>query len=705
MHQRATGRARPHDAAANTVPAASGSGDLTLVDGRTFVISDGAGDLTGGTHGLVHDDRRHLSTFRLGVRGAVLQSLASTMSSPLTAVTVCRLLDDGGTPASCLIIRRRLLAGGMREDIEIRETGPDARALELVMSVGADFAHVFDVKASRHGAAASLLVDDAGCVLAPETPTLWSTLLHCEPPPDEIDPETGTLRWRVTVEPRSAVPLQVLVEPVVTDDPVDLSLLHTHGTVTAVPLHQVPGWRERVPTIVSTDPRLAPAFDQALADLAALRIIDRGHPDRVLTAAGAPWYMTLFGRDSLITSLMTLGYDAELASGVLLSLADLQGHVHDPVSEEAPGKILHELRRHGSGGPFADRNRYYGTVDATPLFVVVAREARRWGVLADDDLRQLAPNLGAAITWLIEMLDRSPFGCLCYERTAAEGLSNQGWKDSWDGVTFADGTLPEAPIALVEVQGYTYAALMGAAELGATVDLGHDPDVLRTRADGLLQRFNELFWDDRGWFVLGLDGAGRRIDALTTNPGHALWCGIADEALGRQYLDRLAEPELWNGWGLRTLASSMASYDPLSYHNGSVWPHDSTICAAAAARFGRWGIVDAVVGGLLDVASHFDGRPPELFAGLARADVPTPVAYPAACSPQAWASASVLMLVRALLGLEAEPSPPGIPSLLGISVCRTDLSGVPDVHVHGLLAPGGAVDVHVEAGRADIAGV
>src|SRR3990170_3993861 len=226
MHQPVTGDARPHDAAADTVPAVGGSGDLTLVDGRTFSISDAAGDMVGGTHGLVHDDRRHLSTLRLGVSGVALQNLARTTPSPLTAVTVSRLIDDDGIPASCLVVRRRLLAGGMREDIELRETGPVARSLELVVRVGADFAHVFDVKASLRGPPASLRVDEDGCSLVPGAPALWSTRLHCEPPPDDIDPDTGTLRWRVTVEPRSAVPLQILVEPGGTDDPGDRGVVH-----------------------------------------------------------------------------------------------------------------------------------------------------------------------------------------------------------------------------------------------------------------------------------------------------------------------------------------------------------------------------------------------------------------------------------------------------------------------------------------------
>jgi glycogen debranching enzyme len=271
---------------------------------------------------------------------------------------------------------------------------------------------------------------------------------------------------------------------------------------------------------------------------------------------------------------------------------------------------------------------------------------------------------------------------MSYRRRDDRGLVNQGWKDSWDGVTFSDGSLPDPPIALVEVQGYTYAALHAAAELASVMLLVVDPAALRSRAERLKDRFNDEFWDRRGYFVLALDGHRDRVDALTTNPGHALWSGIADAELANRYLDRIAAADVWSGWGLRTLAAGMGAYDPLSYHNGSVWPHDTAICAAGAARYRRWDVVDLIVDGALDAAAHHDGRPPELFAGVARADVPVPVAYPASCSPQAWSSVSILLLVRSMLGIEPAPH--------GITVTRDDLGPVGDltirgIHVHGLV--------------------
>ena len=501
------------------------------------------------------------------------------------------------------------------------------------------------------------------------------------------------MRWHVELAPHGSATINIDVVAADSSGGQDADA-EFDPSAEAIPVYRVAGWRQRAPSVVSTDPRLGPAIDRALADLASLRIVDQEHPDRALIAAGAPWFMTLFGRDSLLTAWMTLSFDPDLAGGVLATLADLQGVAYDPLSDEQPGRIIHELRHHGSGGMFRARQRYYGTVDATPLFVMLVAEAWRWGAIGHDELVALDLPVQRAVAWLGGDADRNGDGWIDYQRETGEGLSNQGWKDSWDGITFADGSLPEPPIAVVEAQGYTYAALLAAAELEALH--GRDDGPLRRRAAALRRRFNETFWDRRGWFVLGLDGQGRPIDALASNPGHALWTGIADDELAQRYLDCLDDAAMWTGWGVRTLASTMGAFDPLSYHNGSVWPHDTAICAAGAARYGRWDLVDRIFDAALDVAVHFGGRPPELFAGLARDDVPAPVAYPASCSPQAWSSASLPFLLRTSLGLQPGADGPGLSSR------RTDLSSVADVSIDGLFAPGGRASVRVHDGALDI---
>ena len=684
----------PLDAEASIVPSL-GRRQLVLVDGRTFAISDEDGQMYRGTHGMVHDDLRHLSRFDVSVSNAQLEVLASSSPTPLSAVIVARLLRHDDPSARAVLTRRRWIAGGLREDVHVHNTSPVSQRWTVRLHALADFAHVFDVKAGLSGSQRRLIADGDGWRIDADGVDA-ATVLRFAPPPDVFDVEAGTLSWSLSVAPRVDAMITMTAEPIVDGVAGGLAFPIGLSPAEAIPMRRLASWRSSVPRVVSSDPRLAPVVDQALADVASLRIIDAGHGDRPVVAAGAPWFMTLFGRDSLLTSWMTLPFDPTLAGGVLASLAELQGTRYDPVAEEQPGKILHELRRHGGGGPFASRRRYYGSVDATPLFVMLAAETYRWGALTTPELQRLAPAIDAAVEWMLGDGDANGDGFIDYQRSDASGLSNQGWKDSWDGVTFADGSLPTGPIALAEVQGYTYAALQGATELAAVVPLSRPPAELSARAAALQQAFNQQFWDERGWYVLGLDGDGRKIDALTTNAGHALWTGIADPRLAEQYLDRLCEPELWTGWGLRTLAETMRAYDPLSYHNGSVWPHDSAICAAGAARYGRWDIVDQIVHGAFDAAEQFDGRPPELFAGISRNEAPMPVAYPASCSPQAWSSASVLLLIRTLIGL-APMSARG-----GLHVGRDDLTAVPDLRIERLVFDHRAFTVEIEAGRSSV---
>jgi glycogen debranching enzyme len=563
----------------------------------------------------------------------------------------------------------------------------------LRIDLAADFAHVFDVKAGRAGEGHPAVLDGAGWIIAADGDDVARTRIDARPRPDRTDAATGTLVWELIVPPRSETTVCLTIEPVVDGRAAGLAFPCDVTPAAALPLRRIRGWRAELPVVVSPDARLSAVVDQALADLAGLRIMDRAHPERVVIAAGAPWFMTLFGRDSLLTAWMVLPFDGSLAAGVLATLAELQGTRDDPTAEEQPGKILHELRRHGGGGPFAARERYYGTVDATPLFLMLVAEASRWGALSASQLEALAPATDRALGWVLDRANDDGF--LDYQRSDGSGLSNQGWKDSWDGITAADGSLPVGPIALVEVQGYAYAALLGAAELAGTLALSHTAEDLLRQAGTLRDRFNTRFWDPRGWFALALDGRGRQIDSLTTNPGHALWTGIADRDHANQYLDRLMEHDMWTGWGLRTLARSMSAYHPLSYHNGSVWPHDTAICAAGAARYGRFDVVDRIVDGALDAAVRFDDRPPELFAGISRTDVPTPVAYPSSCSPQAWASASVLLLVRAMLDLDVDREG-------ALSVRRPDLQEVEDLRLEGLRCADRRFVVDVHAGRAQI---
>ncbi len=402
-------------------------------------------------------------------------------------------------------------------------------------------------------------------------------------------------------------------------------------------------------------PHLEGAVTQAMADLDALRLHDPRNPDDVVIAAGAPWYMTLFGRDSILTSLMLLPFDPGVALSTARVLARLQGTRFDDETEEQPGKIVHEARpSHDVSLAFDDGHLYYGSVDATPLFVLLVHELFLWGTSLDV-LRPLLAHVDAALAWMAGPGDPDGDGYVEYQRRTPSGLANQGWKDSWDGVSFADGRLPQTPIALAEVQGYAYAAWRAGARLaGATGDAATAAE-RDGRADALRAAFHRDFWlPDRGWLALALDADKAPVDALASNMGHCLWTGIVDEAVAVPVARWMVDEQLASGWGVRTLAASMGRYDALSYHNGSVWPHDTAIGIAGLRRYGFAAEAGKLATDLLAATAAVGGRPPELFAGFTRADFPRPVPYPASCSPQAWASASALLVCRVLLGLDPD---------------------------------------------------
>jgi len=367
--------------------------------------------------------------------------------------------------------------------------------------------------------------------------------------------------------------------------------------------------------------------------------------------------MTIFGRDSLLTSWMVLPLDPSLALGTMRTLASLQGTTVTPATEEEPGKILHEMRFGMQASLWLGGSSvYYGTVDATPLFVMLLGEMRRWG-LEREVVDELLPHADRALDWIVNYGDRDGDGFVEYGRSTELGLANQGWKDSFDGVTFADGTIAEPPIALAEVQGYAYAAFLARSHLCREREDSDGAELWAGRAQDLKDRFNEAFWmPDKGYFALGLDGGKRQIDSLASNMGHCLWTGIVDAGKAAAVAAHLTGPDMYSGYGIRTLASSSAAFNPMSYHNGSVWPHDNAICAAGLMRYGFVTEAQQVFAGILEAAEAFGGRLPELFCGFDRAEFGEPVSYPTSCSPQAWASATPFHLLRTLLRFD--PSAP-----------------------------------------------
>ncbi len=630
---------------------------ITLVEGPAFCISSHAGDILPGLpHGLFFRDTRFLSELRLRLNGTWPEALAATTMDPFSATFVLRdQPGPGRADSSLMVFRNRYVGRGMREDLVVRNFSDEATFCTVEILVGCDFADLFEVKEGR--------IEKVGEVRTAEsdgsvefsyrrgTFRRGARLTLSEPP--QMSAEIIT--YKIAVPPRGEWQTCMQLTPVIEDQPITPRHLCGRPVERSTPLARLEAWRRRLPVLTTGHDGFKALLARSTEDLAALRIFDPEHPDRAVVAAGAPWFMTLFGRDSLITSWMAMLADSDLALGTLQTLARFQGVGTNAITEEEPGRILHEMRFGESAELSLGGGRiYYGTADATPLFVMLLGELARWGNRRDE-VDALIPAADRALTWIRECGDRDGDGYVEYQRTTDRGLQNQGWKDSWDGVQFADGTIAHAPIALCEVQAYVYAALRARSHI-ATEHGDHDlARSLCERAAELKRCFNRDFWvDEHGWFAIGLDRDKRPIDSLTSNIGHCLWTGIVDTDKAAVVARHLVGDACFSGWGVRTLADSMGGYNPISYHNGSVWPHDNAICAAGLMRYGFVEEAHRVMEGQVAAGAHFDNRLPELFSGLARSQTQFPVPYPTACAPQAWAAASPLLFLRTMLRFEPD---------------------------------------------------
>jgi glycogen debranching enzyme len=630
------------------VPATS----LTLTAGTTFVICGGDGDIgDGALDGVFVGDTRICDRLVLTVNGERVEALAATQTSPFHAVMVGRTLSS-----NMLVFREHWVGSGLRSDVRLRNIGGSPRMVTVSFQTGSDLADLFEVKGGRPPAARATTSVDVGLLHLDGSDGRRGTTVRPSPP-GLLDAD-GTITWRVEVPARGEWSGCLEVAAVRSNEELPLSYRCGTSPEAADPSTRQARWQANLPRVTAELPGLADAVARGAYDLGALRIFDSDHPDDPVLAAGAPWFMTLFGRDSLIASWMALVIDPKLALATLLTLARLQGTRTVAATDEQPGRILHEVRLGRSASlALGDGDIYYGSADATPLFVMLVGELHRWGTSLAD-LKPLLPAVDNALGWIASYGDPDHDGYVEYQRSSPEGLLNQGWKDSWDAISFADGRLAEGPIALAEIQAYTYAAWRAGAELAEAVG---DHDIAahrRQRAEDLRERFNRDFWmDDQDAFALALDGDKRQVNAIASNMGHCLWAGIVSPDRVGAVSRWLVSPELASGWGLRTLATSMARYDPLSYHNGSVWPHDTAIAIAGLRACGRPAEAMRLAQDLLAAASATGGEMPELFSGISRQDAPVPVGYPASCRPQAWASGAPLLVLRSLLGLN--PDIPG----------------------------------------------
>lgn len=633
------------------------NGSVTLVEGSTFCLSDRIGDVESGTaQGLFYRDARVVSRWELRVDGQRLEPLSVLSPEAFTARFILRRPPrSGAADSSLLVVRERLVADGMRETVILENLGREPTAVVLELRADADFVDLFAVKEGRAGhGRAEILVTDNELLLNDRSDRARGLAISSSELPTVLP---GSLTWRIVVPATGRWQTEILVQPTVANQRVHVALRPGEHYRSSEPGRKMAAWRDTATKLTTGCMQLTAILQRTESDLGALQIREeRRH--RTFVAAGAPWFMTLFGRDSLLTAWMALPLDSSLALGTMQQLAEMQGQQVDALTEEEPGRIMHEIRRGPSGGLALGGEVYYGTVDATPLFVMLLAETRRWGA-SPEAVQALLPAADAALDWMSHFGDRDGDGFVEYQRATDRGLINQGWKDSFDGINDAAGHLAQAPIALCEVQSYVYAAILARAELAEEFGQTHKAEKLREHAAELRTKFAEAFWiPEKGWYAVALDGHKRRVDALTSNVGHCLWSGIVPDDHAEQLVHHLATAEMDSGFGLRTLSSGMGAFNPMSYHNGSVWPHDTAIAVAGLLRYrhipGAVDLATRLSNGLLDAATAFGGRLPELFCGFQRSRFSAPVPYPTSCSPQAWASAAPLLLVRSFLGLEPD---------------------------------------------------
>jgi glycogen debranching enzyme len=650
------------------------------------------GDLHGGADGLYVADRRALARMRMTVAGETPTPISTGSMSPADArfLAVVRGLGDPRPDPTVTCERwRRVDADSGIETIRVDNRSRSTIVAEIAVYAATDLAPMGRVKAGEQCTLLPASEVDAGVGWTADDGT--RATLTASPPP-QVDARAGRLRWRVEIAAGAFWVAELTVR--LTGRPTPSTGVVADGTARGDgfrpmrPAGPAP-WHADALRIRADDRRADELVRRSVADLDALRLCDPAEPADSYFAAGSPWYLTLFGRDALWSALMALPLGYEMLAGTLRSLARRQGSRVDHEREEAPGKILHEVRP-GDAAVWLPPV-YYGTVDATPLFVVALAEAWRWGMPADE-VAALVPAAERALQWLCSYGDPDGDGLVEY-MPSGTALINQGWKDSADGVQWADGEMAESPLALAEVQGYAHrAAIDGAALLAA---YGRpDADKWRQWAADLAARFRARYWlsdADGDYPAIALDGRKRPVDGPASNMGHLLGTGLlnADEEV--VVAQRLLSPALASGYGLRTLADSADGFNPLSYHAGSVWPHDTAIAAMGLRRAGLIREAVSLLAGLIVAAESFDYRLPELFGG-GRATAPLPpVPYPASCRPQAWAAAVGPALARVLLGIDAD-----VPARR-ITLAPVTPSPIGAFEVHGVRIGGGSLAVRVDA--------
>jgi glycogen debranching enzyme len=652
---------------------------VKILEGNTFVVSDERGDIEASRTdptGLFSFDTRFLSTWVLTVNGDRLTPLS--VDDLQYFETRFFLVPGTGTvyvDSKLSVIRQRSVGNGFHEELTILNHDDKPVELTVRLEADCDFADLFEVKdALKKKGSYSRRLEDGRLLLAYQRETFSRATVISSSQPCTLDEHGLTFELKLGANGSWNTALDVGTAVLGTSDGSDEgpTLAWQARRPPTNMAHNLARWLDQAPRLECDWEPLKTTYRRSLVDLAALRFSPISAGRHSLPAAGLPWFMTMFGRDSILTSLQALPFTQELAATTLRELALRQGTRIDDFRDEDPGRILHELR-YGEMTAFEERphSPYYGCADATPLFVVLLDAYERW--TGDTRLvRELELEARAALNWIDEYADLQGNGYIAYQRRNQDtGLENQCWKDSWDSISYRDGTLPGFPRATCELQGYAYDAKMRGARLARLA--WRDPafaETLERQAADLKRRFNRDFWvEDGGYFAIALDADGRQVDSLTSNNGHLLWSGIVDKSKAKAVVRQLMGERLFSGWGVRTLAVGEGRYNPIGYHVGTIWPFDNSFVAWGLRRYGFKEEAARVAAGILEAAEFFDGRLPEAFGGYPRSMTKYPVQYPTACSPQAWSTGAPLLLLGTMLGLEPVGEhllvDPALPSTIG----------------------------------------
>jgi glycogen debranching enzyme len=659
---------------------------VSILDGNTFVVSDERGDIEASSTdptGLFSFDTRFLARWVLTIDGQRLNALSTDDLNYFEARFF--LVPGTGTvyvDSKLSVIRKRDVAEGFHEELTILNHDDKPVELTVRIDAGNDFADLFEVKdALDKQGKYETRVEPERLVLSYVRETYERGTAISSTKPAAIDKEGLTFDVRIGPGGSWTTELDVTTTLLASGQPRALPKVRSVGRNAKTTMQaDLARWLDAAPRLECDSETLGLTYKRSLVDLAALRFSPLTAGRRSLPAAGLPWFMTMFGRDSVFTSLQALPFAPELAATTLRELGMRQGTRVDDFREEEPGRILHEMR-YGEMTAFEERphSPYYGCADATPLFVVLLDEYELW--TGDRKLvREFEREARAAIAWIGDYADRQNNGYVSYKRKNEEtGLENQCWKDSWDSISYSDGRLAGFPRATCELQGYAYDAQMRAARLARVV--WKDPayaEELEKRAADLKRRFNRDFWiESKGYFALALDADGAQVDSLTSNNGHLLWSGIVDKSKAKSVVQHLLGPRLFSGWGVRTLAEEEGRYNPIGYHVGTVWPFDNSFIAWGLRRYGYGKEAAQVAAGVLDAAEYFQGRLPEAFGGYDRSLTKYPVQYPTACSPQAWSTGAPLLFLRTMLGLEPAGEHLVVDPALPVGIGHVELLDIP----------------------------